>query len=820
MSDTIQFNSPLSYLSPGQKLGKYVIKALIGRGGAAEVYQASDPDLNRDVAIKLMHPNSLDAAHAISQLRHEAQAVAALNHPNIIRVYEFHAEHGIFFMVMELIGGPTLYTLIRKYPHGMPLPIVLNIFAQILNAVEYAHARGLIHRDIKPSNVLLADGFRPVLTDFGLAQVGGSTRLTVQGMASGTPLYLAPELLKSDTIQSTSDIYALGVMLYEMVTGEQPFKGDSYVQIVRQHQEVEPPPPSQIIPDLPSNIEKVILRAMQKNPALRFQTARQMLTELTLKSSDETGKTRILPPLSTEENPLVALSQRNPYTVRSSRLVTQTIGTMQRNPILSAGALVAMILIVGIIIITAEIRQMLVPPVTPIPTAAPTAIPNMPDGMVYIPAGTFLMGTTKGAANEAPPHSVALSPYLIDRTEVTNSKYLTFVLDKAHDPPDGWLKPDSKNWILDAKNGFAAGTPLQRFSYNGQAVTPIDGSVHYDVNADSDTGTVTILVNGTLTYQDGMTRAGQWKIVQKSYSSDQPFYQGGIATNVEMHGDSGQEAPFYPKLAGMLATWGTADLYLNDQIVASDLGIHTMYTQGLRDSQQQILNNTNTCCYDPATPNDGFIDPSRDQVTVLLFTPGMYMPASPTKDAIWLELYFTKIDVQQRPDVQSGAAFPPGTGNRPVTNVSWADATAYCEYVNKRLPTEAEWEHAARGPQNFLYPWGNTAKLNGQIPANWTGGGLQDVGSYPAGQSPYGVMDMAGNAWEWVADWYDPAYYASSPKQNPTGPTNGLTRILRGGGYLQLDSTGPTEFTTTYRLDRSPDTTDPSIGFRCAQDAQ
>src|SRR5229473_843877 len=156
----------LSYLTPGQKLGKYEIKRVIGRGGMAEVYRALNPDLNSDVAIKVLHPHVIESPAAVTRFRLEAQAVAALNHPNIVRVFDFHADGELIFMVMELIEGPTLRQVLANYPHGMSGDLAVQIFAPLANAVSYAHEHGIIHRDIKPANVLIANGIRPVLTDF------------------------------------------------------------------------------------------------------------------------------------------------------------------------------------------------------------------------------------------------------------------------------------------------------------------------------------------------------------------------------------------------------------------------------------------------------------------------------------------------------------------------------------------------------------------------------------------------------------------------------------------------------------------------------
>jgi formylglycine-generating enzyme len=181
---------------------------------------------------------------------------------------------------------------------------------------------------------------------------------------------------------------------------------------------------------------------------------------------------------------------------------------------------------------------------------------------------------------------------------------------------------------------------------------------------------------------------------------------------------------------------------------------------------------------------------------------------------VWIDLYYNQVEILEAPEFTGPAAFPEGMDQFPATHVTWEDAAAYCDWRGKRLPTEAEWEYAARGPEGFLYPWGNELLRLGNVGDRF--GGVTPVGNFAEAVSPFGLHDMAGNVWEWTADWYDPDYYAQGPAFNPTGPERGERRVVRGGGFRIVDFLGLDESRATHRRALDPVTAVDSVGFRCA----
>ncbi|RMG89512.1 MAG: hypothetical protein D6706_21230 [Chloroflexi bacterium] len=263
--------------------GRYKIESLLGTGGMSSVYKAFDPNLQRHVAIKIIHPHLTKQGDFIERFRQEATAVAQLRHPNIVQVYDFDISDDIYYMVMEYIPGQTLAQRLKELNAAhlrLPLNESLHILITICDAIDYAHQRRMIHRDIKPANVILNLLGEPILTDFGIAKIIGGNIQTMSGAAIGTAPYMSPEQVRGQPVDYRSDIYALGIMLYELISGEPPFTGDSTYEIMMKHVNEPVPDISKVETNTPPSIVSIIETALAKSPDNRFQSAAEMASAL------------------------------------------------------------------------------------------------------------------------------------------------------------------------------------------------------------------------------------------------------------------------------------------------------------------------------------------------------------------------------------------------------------------------------------------------------------------------------------------------------------------------------------------------------------
>ena len=279
-----------------RRLGKYELQQRLGQGSMAEVWKARDTQLQRFVAIKLLHANLQVDPNFITRFQREAQLIASLHHPNIVKIHDFQvtavAETGdpVAYMVMDYVEGQTLADYIRNTSASGHFPAavdIVHLFASISQAIDYAHQKGMLHRDIKPANILLDRRNtmnnpmgEPILTDFGVAKLLGMSTSALSGAAVGTPLYISPEQARGLPGDERSDLYSLGIILYEMVTGVPPFRGDSPMAVIMQQANATPPSPSLVNPQIPAALAAVVLRSIAKDPGARFPSASAMTAAL------------------------------------------------------------------------------------------------------------------------------------------------------------------------------------------------------------------------------------------------------------------------------------------------------------------------------------------------------------------------------------------------------------------------------------------------------------------------------------------------------------------------------------------------------------
>ena len=444
----------------GRKLGRYQILELLGAGGMATVYKADDTRLERQVAIKVIRrevfsPDEMEMI--LKRFEREAKSVAGLSHPNIVGVIDYGKFEGAPYLVMEYLPGGTL-----KERLGRPVPWrdAIQLILPIARALEYVHARNIINRDVKPSNILMTENGEPMLTDFGLVKIFGdkekdTTTITSSGTGLGTPDYMAPEQWTGEAT-AQSDLYSLGVVLYEMITGHRPYVADTPAGVLFKQASEPLPLPTSYIPDLPKDIESVLLRALAKDPANRYQDMHILVKEL---ENLLAGKKVSASTINTEQ-------LREQMTGRVEGQPTPTPSPARKRgafPVIAIAVVGALVLLgaiggcwllytnPGILSLGAPPTQQTLPspsatPPSPTaipptetiqPTSEPTSTPPpaetpFPDEiedskkvpMRLIPAGEFTMGSDDtGDAISRPAHTVYLEAFYIDKYEVTNEMY-------------------------------------------------------------------------------------------------------------------------------------------------------------------------------------------------------------------------------------------------------------------------------------------------------------------------------------------------------------------------------------------------------------
>jgi serine/threonine protein kinase len=273
--------------------GRYRVGELIGTGGMGEVRAGHDVKLDRAVAIKLLRPDLVEQPEIKIRFESEARAAARITHPNVVGVFDTGEQDGIPYIVMELLSGRSLADELEE--GALEPDRVRRIALELLSALDESHQQGILHRDVKPANVLLAKDGTVKVADFGVAKITEGMDLTMAGTMIGTPSYLAPERVHGEPATAASDVYSVGVLLYELLTGRRPYEADTPLALLHAIQKEEPPPLSTLRPDIDPELARVVSKAMAKDPVMRYPDARSMLAELGVEPAGEVlGTTQAL----------------------------------------------------------------------------------------------------------------------------------------------------------------------------------------------------------------------------------------------------------------------------------------------------------------------------------------------------------------------------------------------------------------------------------------------------------------------------------------------------------------------------------------------
>ncbi|HQR37405.1 MAG TPA: bifunctional serine/threonine-protein kinase/formylglycine-generating enzyme family protein [Blastocatellia bacterium] len=659
---------------------KYRLDRKIGEGGMGAVYHATHIHMDSSFAVKLLHRSMVADQGAVERFRREARAAARIRHTNAVSVTDFGVtKEGTVYLVMEYLEGGDLRERLKKVGILSPADSV-RIIAQTCAAIEEAHRKGIVHRDLKPDNIWLLtrddiDDQVKVL-DFGIAKLKTqgpqSSNLTQQGMVVGTPHYMSPEQCRGEELDSRSDIYALGVILYEMLTGDVPFRAPTPVGVVLKHANELPKPLREQNPSIPEPVERVVMKALEKDAAKRQPSAAELGRELI-------------------------------DAIRMSGTASIEIPGFETGdflPVSSTGST------------TAPGKQ----------TGSTTAPQSEHDTSVQDPNKTGRVGGGATVAMTQKQANAKTQPPVVGGTQVMASQ--TASSDTVSD------RPAPVERVIERVIEREAPAPNRTMLYAAVAAVVVIGII------------VTIV------------------LVMRNPGSGQANVNKPPVTNTGGTTATGTAPEGMILIKGATFKMGTDDPTAED----SDKPAHDVTLKDYYIDTYEVTNEE----YQQFVKQTGY---------------------KPPKD--W-----------------TGTDFPSGEAKFPVRNVTWYDADEYAKWAGKRLPTEAEWEYAARGPEGRIYPWGNdwSPKLSNSKEDGRDG--PLTVGSYPGGVSSFGVFDMAGNVCEWVADDFVP--YPGS-KQAPD-PGN---KCYRGGAYA-----APKErLKTTFRWWDHPVTPHAFIGFRCAKDA-
>ncbi len=763
-------------------IGKYEIIEEIGRGAFSVVYKARDARLG-EMALKVLKADYTSEPEVVTRFLEEARKTFGLRHRNIVRIYAVDEDQGVPYIAMEYLPGGALTDRLGGDP--LPLDAALAILGQVAAALDYAHQRKLVHRDVKPSNILFDDEGQAVLVDFGLVKSLVASRLTTAETILGTPHYMAPEQFTAkDTVDARADIYSLGVVAYEMLTGKRPFEADTTAAVLMAHLNESPPDPRAANPGLDAGVCDAIRKALAKSPDGRFDSAGAFVHSLRQAWSDvkQTRQT---------ESTLDAL-----YTQAQTALKAEQWAELAR--------------------LCLEMRDL---------------NPDFRDV-------TTLLALATGRVLEEDKkrqQELAYRQQYADALQLLADHAYAEAIAALEALPPGFA--DVAQQVQQARAGqikvelyAQAKTKLAEHLY-AEACTDLLTLLEQDADYEDAAACLRAATAGALEHLNAVQ--SELETARASLARSQGENQEARARATALEAQLAEATAAHKRLEKALreAQKRTSDLETQTREAQAQVSAYDQVLLALEDrAHEKALSLAEPLAGNdlpgivrvlarlqalasaaqpkpPTAKGDVWVHP-KDGKTMVRVPAGDFLYGDDKEKRTLPEFWIDKTPVtnaeyaqfvqatdHKPPQHWQGKTPPKGMADHPVTYVSWHDAVAYAEWAGKRLPTEEEWEKAARGTDGRVYPWGNQQPTRELCNFDGNEKGTTPVGKYsPQGDSPYGCVDMAGNVWQWTASDYDKH-----------------SKVVRGGSW---DFNG-NSVRSTYRSRDTPSDTIYSLGFRC-----
>lgn len=773
---------------------RYELREFLGRGGMSDVYLAFDTHRQVEVAVKVLREDLAEDTEFIRRFRREAEALAQLDHPNIVRFYSFERQGTVAFIVMDYVSGATLRRRLAEVEGQLSVEETTAILRPVAAALQYAHNEGYVHRDIKPGNIMLRDDGTVLLSDFGIARATEAVTMTTGPI--GTPAYMSPEQILGQSVDRRTDVYSLGVVLYEMLAGRRPFTGETgtgatTIDRVRdEHLRATPIGLSTLNPAVTQGMAQIVSKAMAKDPARRWTQVKDLLTAWENASGlGETATTA-----RQRWGAIWAAGMSIPAAVRSPAssepVAAQVVAALpggakpptSRNKWMSlaaAGALAVISLLILLVLSrglssTAEEATALPAVTAPVVDRQATALAL---AAVFATETAEVSDSSEGTLKVLVQERTEAAMLAITATATSTAQQLAAtVTSDAHIAATQWAQQTGVATIQASATRSSQATAEANLSATTQA-QETDGAI---ATAQAMAATATAMAHTSA------TRSSQATFEAKLTATTQAQETAGSMATTQAIAATATAAAQIPTATPTRKPTPIAWLPIpgGEFLMGSsdaDLGM-TLDECNATEGQS-----TGQLCQ-----SNWFKEPQR---------------------RVWVgDFETTKFEItnlQYNACVAAGVCAEAGRAigdtnirrdpgffalDYPVMAVNWYDADTYCRWIGGRLPSEEEWERAARGSDGRRYPWGNSyetsrANLSSSYPA--------PVGAFPAGASPYGVMDLAGNVFEWTA----------------TMDENGMY-VVRGGGWTKYFFRGRVTDRGTWL---EPSFANYDVGFRCVR---